>query len=77
MGMTLRKHIKRHLGKKATKRVYATMPWLGGVVALAAGIALRKRGGRDGLRDMPSSIGASRERSPHTTERENDLVGTR
>lgn len=34
--MTLKKHLKQHLGRKATRRIYKTMPWVGGVIALAS-----------------------------------------
>ena len=40
---TLKKQLKRHLGKRTTKRIYAAMPWVGGLVALAASATLSKR----------------------------------
>jgi hypothetical protein len=78
--MTLKKQMKRHLGKKATRRIYAAMPWVGGAVALAAGVLLQKRGVRgvlEDVRDIPSSVSGKPTRSSsYATERDTDLVGS-
>ena len=82
-GMSIKKQMKRHLGKKATRRIYAAMPWVGGVAALAAAAAFQKRGVRGTINaapDIPSAVNDRIQR--HTTsvsdrDRDGDLVGSR
>jgi hypothetical protein len=78
--MTLKKQMKRYLGKKAARRVYAAMPWVGGVLAIAAGRALHKRGVRrvlDDVREIPTAVGSRIKRSTSkATEPDNELVGS-
>ena len=79
--MTIKKQLKRHLGKKATRRIYAIMPWAGTALAFAVGAVLQKRGVQgvlDDVRDIPSSIRETANRPPFSeAERSRDLVGTR
>jgi hypothetical protein len=38
-------HVKRYATRRATKRLYRAMPWVGGLVALATvGAAIRRKG---------------------------------
>ena len=76
---TIKKQMKRHLGKKATRRIYTAMPWVGGVLALAVGTVVQKRGVRgalDDLRDIPSSVSGGTRRSSRVAEPDNDFVGS-
>ena len=79
--MSLKKQMKRHLGKKATRRIYAAFPWVGGALALAAGVIVQKRGLRpvlDDVRDLPSSLGEKvRHASSYVADRDRDLVTSR
>ena len=34
--MTMKKKLKHYVGRKTTRRIYQAMPWVGGLVALAA-----------------------------------------
>jgi putative toxin of predicted polymorphic toxin system len=39
------KHLKQYAGRKLTRRLYRSVPWIGGVVALVTiGAAIRKKG---------------------------------
>jgi hypothetical protein len=43
--MTMRKQLGQYVGRKATRRLYRAMPWVGGIVALATlGTAIRRKG---------------------------------
>jgi hypothetical protein len=79
--MTLKKQLKRQLGKKATRRIYAVMPWVGGALALGASAYLERRGLRgalDDLRQLPSSVNSAVKRAASDAERRShDLAGTR
>jgi hypothetical protein len=58
--MTIKKYLRQHVGKKAARRIYKAMPWVGGAVALAAGDVVRRRGLRrvvDDVRGFVSSVG--------------------
>jgi hypothetical protein len=66
--MSIKKQLKQHIGKKATRRLYGALPWVGGVLALAAGAALRRKGARgpgQGMRDLKSSL-TERKAGPET-----------
>jgi hypothetical protein len=57
--MTLKKQLKQTLGKKATRRVYAAAPWVGGALAVAAGVVVQRRGVRrvvEDIRDLSSTV---------------------
>ena len=57
--MTIKKQLKQHIGKKATRRVYGALPWVGGALALAVGAAVRRKGVRgvvQGMRELGSSL---------------------
>jgi hypothetical protein len=41
--MNIKKQLKRHVGKKATRRIYKAMPWVGGAIALAVGGSIASR----------------------------------
>lgn len=81
--MSLKKQMKRHLGKKATRRIYAAMPWVGGVAALAAAAAFQKggvRGAINSARDIPSAVNDGVRRftsSVSERDQDRDLVGSR
>lgn len=34
--MTIKKQLRHYVGRKATRRIYKAMPWVGGAVALVA-----------------------------------------
>jgi hypothetical protein len=39
------RHLKRYAGRKLTRRLYRSVPWVGGVVALVSiGAAIRRKG---------------------------------
>jgi hypothetical protein len=43
--MTMKQQLKQYIGRRATKRLYRAMPWIGGVVALATlGATVRRKG---------------------------------
>jgi hypothetical protein len=43
--MTMKKQLTQYVGRKATRRLYRAMPWVGGVIALATlGGAIRRKG---------------------------------
>jgi hypothetical protein len=43
--MTMKQQLKQYIGRRATKRLYRAMPWIGGAVALATlGAAIRRKG---------------------------------
>ena len=77
--MALKKQMKRYLGKKTTRRVYSAAPLAGGLLALAVGAALRRRGVRglmEDARNFESSIqDRIRHARNHRTHHENELVG--
>lgn len=79
--MSLKKQMKRQFGKKATRRIYAAMPWVGGAAALAAAAVLQRggvRGAMNAMRDIPSTVNDAIQR--HTTserDSDRDLVGSR
>jgi hypothetical protein len=76
--MTLKKQMRRHFGKKAARRIYSAMPWVGGGLALAVGTVLKRRsvrGAVEHVRDMDSSITDEVKRSA-AAEPDNDLVGS-
>ena len=79
IGMTLKKQMKRHLGKKATRRIYLSAPWLGTALAVAAGVALRRRGVRGALDDIRGFLPAQRSETSASVDSkgERDLVGSR
>ena len=55
--MTIKKQLRRHLGRKATRRLYKTMPWLNGAIALlAVGTILRRSEFGDLFKDLPEFI---------------------
>ena len=57
--MTIKKQLKQHIGKKATRRLYGALPWVGGALALAVGAAVRRkrvRGAVQGMRPVGSSL---------------------
>ena len=63
--MTLKKQMKRNLGKRTTRQIYSAMPWVGGMLALAAATLVRKRGVRgavEELRDVLYSVRANAKR---------------
>ena len=79
--MTLKKQMKRYLGKKATRRVLDAAPYAGGLLALAVGAAVSRRGVgglMEDARNLESSIKdrirANRDNRP---QHENELVGDR
>ena len=76
--MILKKQLKRHLGKKTTRRIYAAMPWVGGALAFAASTYLERRGVRgavNDLREATSSVNAKVKRAAADVERRGqDLV---
>jgi hypothetical protein len=77
--MTLKKQMKRRLGKKATRRIFAVMPWIGGALAVAAGAVLRKQGipkTMEGVRGMPA-FSKARGAPSAGVDRDNELVGSR
>ena len=78
--MTLKKQLRRHLGKKTTKRLYSSLPWVGGAVALAAGLLVERRGVRGAVqdvRDLSSSVrNRARGTSGETSAPDKDFVGT-
>ena len=77
--MTLKKQMKRYLGKKITRRVYNAAPMAGGLLALAVGAALGRRGVRglmNDARNLESSIeDRIRTARNHARHHENELVG--
>jgi hypothetical protein len=78
--MTLKKQMKRYLGKKATRRIYASAPWVGGALALAAGVLVQRRGLRgvmNDTRDLTSSVSETVRRASEYGERDRPLVGSR
>ena len=43
--MAMNQQLKRYATRRATKRLYRAMPWVGGIVALATfGAAIRRKG---------------------------------
>jgi hypothetical protein len=45
LSMTMKQQLKQYIGRRATKRLYRAMPWIGGVVALATvGATVRRKG---------------------------------
>ena len=43
--MAMSQQLKRYATRRATKRLYRAMPWVGGIVALATfGAAIRRKG---------------------------------
>ena len=78
--MTLKKQMKRHLGKKNTKRIYTAMPWVGGALAVAAA-AVWQNGGVRNLRAELNDRGAARRDETPATRRafepDGPLVGSR
>jgi hypothetical protein len=58
--MNIKKQLKRHVGKKATRRIYKAIPWVGGAIALAVGSSIASRGVQrtaDDLRELAGSVG--------------------
>ena len=58
--MNIKKQLKQHIGKKATRRIYKAMPWIGGAVALAVGSSIASRGGQrpvDSVRGAANALG--------------------
>ena len=50
MGMT--KQLRQYAGRRATRRLYRALPWIGGLVALATlGSAVRRKGLLGGAAD--------------------------
>ena len=78
--MTLKKQLRRHLGKKTTKRLYNWLPWVGGAAALAAGVLVERRGVRGAVQDVRDLSSSVRERARgtlrDTSAPDRDLVGT-
>ena len=77
--MTLKKQMKRYLGKKNTRRVYSAAPMAGGLLAFAVGAAI-VRGGVGGLmKDARNLASSSQDRIRaariHRRHPENELVG--
>jgi hypothetical protein len=56
--MTIKKQLKQHIGKKATRRLYGALPWVGGALALAVGAAVRRKRARGVVQGMPD-VGSS------------------
>ena len=75
--MTIKKQLKRHLGKAATKRIYASAPWIGGVAALAAGVMLQRRGVRGVIDDVRNAASGGGADSPAQDPYDRDFVGSR
>jgi hypothetical protein len=78
--MTLKKQMKRHLGKKTTKRIYTAMPWVGGALAVAAAAVWQNGGLRSLREEVSGSRPTRRENAPTSTrpfEHEEPLVGRR
>jgi hypothetical protein len=75
--MTLKKQLKRHLGKAATKRIYASAPWIGGAAALAVGVILQRRGVRGVLDDVRNVASGTTAESPAQKSYDRDFVSSR
>ena len=77
--MTLKKQMKRYLGKKATRRVYDAAPYAGGVLALAVGAALTRRGVSGLIKDARSLESSIKDRvrlaKSNRPHHKNELVG--
>jgi hypothetical protein len=54
--MTMKKHMKNVIGKKATRRVYSAAPWVGAALAVGAGTMLSRRGTLRSIIDKGRSI---------------------
>lgn len=50
--MTVTRQLRQYAGRRATRRLFRAMPWLGAVVALATvGAAIRRKGWLGGTLD--------------------------
>lgn len=60
--MTIKKQLRRYIGRKATKRLYKAMPWLNGAIAFAV-IAFAVRGTdlTDLVKAAPDVVGGLKE----------------
>jgi hypothetical protein len=71
--MTIKKQLKQHIGKKATRRLYGALPWVGGALALAVGAAVRRkrvRGAVPDMRDVGSSLADTADTKVESIERD-------
>ena len=59
--MTIKKQLKRYVGRKAARRISNAMPWVGGAVALAA---LNSTSGRKVLGDLRRALEARSSNEP-------------
>ena len=78
--MSLKTQMKRRFGKKATRRIYAAMPWVGGGLALLVANVIKRNTPRafyeqDGRK--ASDSGEMNRSTSQAREVDRDLVNTR
>ena len=77
--MSLKTQMKRQFGKKATRRIYAAMPWVGGGLALVVANVIKRNTRRafheqDGRK--ASDSGEMNRSTSQAREVDRDLVST-